>query len=81
MAFHKINNLHTTGTILFVGSIVILLLGELFRKSDPKIFFNALLFGGILFGVSIVFLLIGTLSGIRSGKIQKRISEIWNKKN
>ena len=50
MKYHKINNIHTTGVVLFIISLMVLIIGDLF-KSNQKIFFNALLYGGFVFQI------------------------------
>ncbi len=69
----------TAGTILFIISLVIMGVGDIFR-SNKALLANAFLYGVGLFLVSVITIFVGVLLGARSGKLQNRANEIWNNK-
>ncbi len=77
--FHSINKVMTVGTVIFFISLVIMAIGALFH-SDKTLLVYAFFYGLVLFGISVITLLVGVLIGARSGKLQKRAGEIWNNK-
>ena len=82
VGFHPINKTMTTGTFMFIGSMVIVALGALFHylHYSPSLYLSFLFLGLGIFFLSAIILLIGALLAAKSGKLQKRASDIWNNK-
>lgn len=77
--FHPINRLMTAGTILFFISLVVLAIGAIYH-TNGTVLADTFLYGGLAFLVSVVLIFVGVLLGTRSGKLQKRASDIWHNK-
>ncbi|MCI2413253.1 hypothetical protein [Cuniculiplasma divulgatum] len=76
--FHAINRTMTVGTVLFIVSLVVLAIGAVFH-SDGTVIAYTFFYGGLTFLISLVLLAIGFILGAKSGKLQKRTSEIFGK--
>lgn len=66
------------GTFVFIGSLIVLAIGSIFHTNGSVLAY-CFLFGGLAFLVSLVLLTIGLILGARSGKLQKRFSDIFRK--
>ncbi len=73
------NRVMTAGTILFIISLVVLAIGAIFH-TNGTVLADTFLYGGLAFLVSIVLIFVGVLLGAKSGKLQKRTSDIWHNK-
>lgn len=69
----------TAGTILFFISLVVLAIGAIYH-TNGTVLADTFLYGGLAFLVSVVLIFVGVLLGARSGKLQKRASDIWHNK-
>jgi F0F1-type ATP synthase assembly protein I len=76
--FHAINRTITAGTVLFIVSLVVLAIGAVFHSNGTVLAYT-FLYGGLAFLISLVVLAIGLILGAKSGKLQKRTSEIFGK--
>ncbi len=77
--FHSINKVMTAGTILLFISLIILATGALLHN-DKILLAYTLFYGGLLFGISLITLLVGVIIGAKSGRIQQRADEIFHNK-
>ena len=77
--FHPVNRTMTIGTFLFIVSLVVLAVGSIFHANGTVLAYS-FLYGGLAFLISLALLAIGAILGARSGKLQKRDSEIFHKK-
>jgi chromate transport protein ChrA len=80
VGFHPINRTMTVGTFMFIGSMVIIALGALFYylHYSSSLYLSLFFYGLGIFFLSAIILFIGTLLAAKSGKLQKRASDIWN---
>ncbi|MCL5420367.1 MAG: hypothetical protein M1284_01280 [Candidatus Parvarchaeota archaeon] len=80
VGFHPINRTMTAGTFMFIGSMVIIALGILFHylHYSSSVYLSLFFYGLGIFFLSAIILFIGTLLAAKSGKLQKRASDIWN---
>ena len=80
VGFHPINRTMTAGTFMFIGSMVIIALGTLFHylHYSSSVYLSLFFYGLGIFFLSAIILFIGTLLAAKSGKLQKRASDIWN---
>lgn len=77
VGFHPINRTLTVGTFLFIASLIVLIIGSVFH-SNGTILAYAFIYGGLAFLISLILLGVGTLLAARSGKLQKRASDIFH---
>ena len=77
--FHPVNRTMTIGTFMFIVSLIVLAIGSIFHTNGTVLAYS-FLYGGLAFLISLVLLAIGAILGARSGKLQKRGSEIFHKK-
>ena len=82
VGFHPINKNMTVGTFMFISSMVIIALGALFHylHYSASVYLSLFFYGLGIFLLSAIILFIGTLLAAKSGKLQKRTSDIWNNK-
>ncbi|MGP6220769.1 hypothetical protein [Caldiplasma sukawensis] len=78
--FHPINKTMTVGTFMFIGSMVIMVLGALFHDLNysASLYISFFFYGLGIFFISALILFIGVLLAAKSGKLQKRASDIFN---
>ena len=72
--FHSVNKTMTLGTFLFIASLVVLVIEDIFH-SNQTVLAYAFLYGGLVFLVSVVLIFVGVQFGAKSGKLQKRGSK------
>ncbi|MEM0157707.1 MAG: hypothetical protein QXN26_06585 [Thermoplasmataceae archaeon] len=70
------------GTILFIVSMVTIGFGALshYMHCSSSVYLSLFVYGSGIFFLSAIVLFIGVLFAAKSGKLQKRASEIWNNK-
>ncbi|MGC8617232.1 hypothetical protein DMB44_04855 [Thermoplasma sp. Kam2015] len=80
VGFHPINKTMTAGTFMFIGSMLIIALGALFHylRYSASLYLSFFFYGLGIFFLSAIVLFIGALLAAKSGKLQRRASDIWN---
>lgn len=75
VGFHPVNKPMTIGTFLFISSLIVLAIGSIFRSNGTVLAYS-FLYGGLAFLISLVLLALGAILGVRSGRLQRRTSDI-----
>ncbi|MEM3192485.1 MAG: hypothetical protein QW258_04255 [Thermoplasmata archaeon] len=78
VVFHPVNRTMTIGTFVFILSLIVLAIGSIFHTNGTVLAY-CFMYGGLAFLVSLVLLTIGLILGARSGKLQRRGSDIFHK--
>ncbi|MEM3226897.1 MAG: hypothetical protein QXT62_01535 [Thermoplasmata archaeon] len=68
----------TIGTFMFIVSLIVLAIGSI-SHTNGTVLAYCFLYGGLAFLVSLILLTIGLILGARSGKLQRRGSDIFHK--